>query len=127
MGEGAKNYRWRQDEDITGLLEAGLLWGETARYSADYEALCQHLSREFPLVYLDSFLVGQYPAPPRATLSFPCKQLPSFGTSLEAAASDLTHYQNSGLAAIGALLHPGAGQAAGGYAPGHRRGVRAGF
>ena len=100
VGEGAKNYRWRQDEDITGLLEAGLLWGETARYSADYEALCQHLSREFPLVYLDSFLVGQYPAPPRATLSFPCKQLPSFGTSLEAAASDLTHYQNSGLAAI---------------------------
>ena len=100
VGEGAKNYRWRQDEDITGLLEAGLLWGETARYSADYEALCQHLSREFPLVYLDSFLVGQYPAPPRATLSFPCKQLPSFGTSLEAAASDLTHYQNGGLAAI---------------------------
>ena len=100
VGEGAKNYRWRQNEDITGLLEAGLLWGETARYSADYEALCQHLSREFPIVYLDSFLVGQYPAPPRATLSFPCKQLPSFGTSLEAAASDLTHYQNSGLAAI---------------------------
>ena len=100
VGEGAKNYRWRQDEDITGLLEAGLLWGETARYSADYEALCQHLSREFPIVYLDSFLVGQYPAPPRATLSFPCKQLPSFGTSLEAAASDLTHYQNGGLAAI---------------------------
>ena len=36
VGEGAKNYRWRQNEDITGLLESGLLWGETARYSADY-------------------------------------------------------------------------------------------
>ena len=99
-GEAAKNYRWRQQQDITGLLEAGLLWGEKANYSADYDTLCRHLGREFPVVYLDSFLVGQYPADPRATLSFGCKQLPSFGTSLEAAAADLSHYQKNGLASI---------------------------
>ncbi len=100
VGEAAKNYRWRQEEDITALLENGVLWGDGLRYSADYEALLKRLSREFPLVYLDSFLVGQYPASPRATLSFPCKQLPSFGTSLEAAVSDLRHYQKNGYASI---------------------------
>ena len=100
VGEAAKNYRWRQQQDITGLLEAGLLWGEKANYSADYDTLCKHLGREFPVVYLDSFLVGQYPADPRATLSFVCKQLPSFGTSLEAAAADLQHYQKNGAASI---------------------------
>ena len=100
VGESAKNYRWRQGEDITALLESGLLWGETANFSAEYESLCKHLAREFPVVYLDSFLVGQYPAMPRATLSFTCKQLPSFGTSLEAAAADLRHYQKNGAASI---------------------------
>ena len=100
VGEAAKNYRWRQQEDITALLEAGLLWGEKANYSADYDTLCKHLGREFPVVYLDSFLVSQYPADPRATLSFVCKQLPSFGTSLEAAAADLQHYQKNGAASI---------------------------
>ena len=100
VGEAAKNYRWRQQEDITALLESGLLWGEGANYSAEYDTLCKHLGREFPVVYLDSFLVGQYPADPRATLSFSCKQLPSFGTSLEAAAADLLHYQKNGAASI---------------------------
>ena len=100
ISEGAKNHRWRQEEDITALLESGLLYGEGLRYSADFEPLCKHLGREFPVVYLDSFLVGQYPADPRATLSFNCKQLPSFGTSLDAAVSDLKHYQRSTLASI---------------------------
>ena len=100
VGEGAKNYRWRQGEDISALLEAGILWGEAANFSADYAPLCKRLARDFPVVYLDSFLVGEYPAMPRATLSFTCKQLPSFGTSLEAAAADLLHYQKSGAASI---------------------------
>ena len=100
VSESAKNYRWRQEEDIATLLESGILYGEGLQYTADFDALMGHLAREFPLVYLDSFLVSQYPASPRATLSFVCKQLPSFGTSLEAAVSDLTHYQRTGLASI---------------------------
>ena len=98
--EAAKNYRWQQEEDRTTLLENGLLWGEAGRYSADLQQLMHHMAKDFPLVYLDSFLVSEYPAPPRATLSFACKQLPSFGTSLEAAVSDLNHYQKAGLATI---------------------------
>ena len=100
VAEAAKNYRWRQDEDVTALLENGLLWGESAQFSADLTQLMAHMVRDFPLVYLDSFLVSQYPAAPRGTLSFTCKQLPSFGTSLEAAVSDLNHYQKAGQAAI---------------------------
>ena len=45
VGEAAKNYRWRQQQDITGLLEAGLLWGETANYSADYDTCLLYTSR----------------------------------------------------------------------------------
>ncbi len=100
IAESAKNYRWRQDEDLAALLESGLLWNDNHPWSADFEPLCNHLGREFPVVYLDSFLISQYPAAPHSTLSIPCKQLPSFGTSLETAITDLIHYQKQGLSTI---------------------------
>ncbi|MBR1779779.1 MAG: DEAD/DEAH box helicase, partial [Oscillospiraceae bacterium] len=100
IAEAAGNYRRMQAEDLTTLLENGILWSDAVQYSADFAPMCKHLGREFPVVYLDAFLVSQYPSNPRATLSFPCKQLPSFGTSLEAACADLTHYQNIQSAAI---------------------------
>ena len=100
VAEAAKNYRWQQDEDRTSLLESGLLWNKTGQFSAELDSQLRRMANDYPLVYLDSFLVGQYPVAPRATMSFTCKQLPSFGTSLDAAVSDLNHYQKAGLATI---------------------------
>ncbi len=98
--ESAKNDRWRRQEDFTTLLEAGTMYSEGVEFSAELETLCRAMMRDFPIVYADSFLVSNYPAPARATLSFACRQLPSFGSSLEAAVADLEHYRKAGRATI---------------------------
>ncbi|MCI8538364.1 MAG: transcription-repair coupling factor [Oscillospiraceae bacterium] len=97
--EAGKNYRWRLQEDVNTLLEGGVLAGEIARYAMEAGELTHRLG-DFPNAYLDSFLTAQYPDSPRAVLSVSAKILPSFGASLETAVSDLTHYQNAGIAAI---------------------------
>ena len=49
---------------------------------------------------LDSFATGQYPMKPRTLLNLLAKQLPSYGTSLETAVSDLSHYLDEGYRAV---------------------------
>ena len=99
VAERAKNYLWQLEEDIKSLIEHQLLDGEGAVYARTFEQLMGVLE-QFPLCYLDSFAVSQYPVRPRTVLNLLAKQLPSFGASLETAVADLAHYENSGIGAV---------------------------
>lgn len=97
--ERAKTWQWQVEEDARTLLERGELAPSCAAMGRSFPELLTRLE-EFPVAYLDSFTLSAYPAPPKCVLSVMAKQLPSFGASLEAAVSDLSHYQNAGLGAL---------------------------
>ena len=99
VAERAKNYLWQLNEDVKTLIESELLDGRYATFARTWEE-SWGLLQDFPTVYLDSFVLSQYPLPPKTLLSLTAKQLPSFGQSLEAACSDLTHYQNLGFSTV---------------------------
>lgn len=92
--DAASHYLWRVTEDVDTLSSTGVLWGVNARYAADLAEVSKHLTKDHPGVYLDSFQTSIHPYDPIYLVNVPCKQLPSFGTSLETAVSDLKHYQN---------------------------------
>ena len=95
----AKHYLWQMEQDVNVLLENGTLAGESAVFTASQDELWGKLE-EWPVLYLDSFAVSQYPRRPRTLLSLMAKQLPSYGTSLETAVSDLSHYLDEGYKAV---------------------------
>ncbi|MBM6937564.1 transcription-repair coupling factor [Pseudoflavonifractor phocaeensis] len=95
VADRAKHYAWQMEQDVKALLENGTLAGESAAFFIGEEELWARLE-EWPVVYLDSFAVSRYPRKPRTLLSVLVKQLPSYGTSLETAVSDLTHYVDEG-------------------------------
>ena len=99
VAERAKTYQWQLDEDVKTLLEAGILAGDLCAFTRNMDDLC-HVLREWPVVYLDSFTVTNYPMRPRTLLDVMAKQLPSYGASLETAVSDLTHYQREGFGSV---------------------------
>ncbi len=99
VAERGKNWLWQLDEDVKGLLEQGMLDGKNAAFSYNMDQLIEVLS-DFPICYLDSFIVSQYPIQPRTVLNVIAKQLPSWGASLETAAADLLHYQQSGMGTV---------------------------
>ncbi len=98
--EAANHYLWRMTEDMDALSSSGVLWAAKARYTATVEEMGRRLGREFPCVYLDAFQTSVRPYDPRVLLTLNCKQLPSFGSSLETAASDLEHYQHRNYACV---------------------------
>ncbi|MCD7919153.1 MAG: transcription-repair coupling factor [Clostridiales bacterium] len=98
--DAARHYEWRLGEDMTALAEAGVLWLEGCKYAETVEAAARTLGNKCPSVYLDTFLTSLFPREPKVTLSMACRQLPSFGSSLEQAVSDLEHYQKNRTATI---------------------------
>ena len=85
--EAARHFLWRVTEDVTTLVDAGAL-GPKGPACADPGKLAHTLAERHPNLYLDTFLTSGYPVSPRDTVTFSCRQLPGFGTSLETAASD---------------------------------------
>lgn len=98
--DAASHYLWRLTEDVETLSSSGVLWGKGVRYAADLNDVAKHLTKDFPSVYLDSFQTSVHPYDPIYLVNVACKQLPSFGTSLETAVSDLKHYQNIGYGVV---------------------------
>ena len=82
--------------ELDSFLQSGSLCGDLCDLNADYDMVCDSLSGR-PAVFLDSFLASAYPdaLKPKQLLSVTCKQLPSYGGSLDTAASDLAHYQKN--------------------------------
>ena len=97
--ERAENWLWQLTEDVKTLLEQGHLDGKHAVFARSTDELMGVLA-DFPLCYLDSFTVSRYPRAPRAVFNVMAKQLPSWGASLETAAADLLHYQQSGVGTV---------------------------
>ena len=98
--ESGKNYQWRLSEDVTSLTETGILRSAGLEYCADPSKFAQRLADAFPTFYFDSFLTSSYPTPPKEVVTFTCRQLTGFGSSLETAVSDLKHYENIGMATV---------------------------
>ena len=94
VAERAKNYLWQLNEDVKAMIENGLMDGKGAVFARTFDELMGVLE-DWPVCYLDSFTVSEYPTRPRTLLSLLAKQLPSFGASLDTAVADLAHYENS--------------------------------
>jgi len=81
-------------EDCVSLLETGVLDSGLVRFSEDWEGLLFRLN-SYPVVMSDSFASASYPITPRTALNIDAKRLPSYGGSLDTAASEVAHYVNS--------------------------------
>ena len=79
---------------LDSLLQSGLVAGELCDYVSQWEDFCGQLQGR-PVVYMDAFGGSAYPEenPPKLLLPMTAKQLPSYGGSLDTAATDLAHYQ----------------------------------
>ena len=95
-----ENYLWRLTEDVETLTETGVLRGGSLKLAAEWAPFVGRLTRDYPAVFLDTFATASCPTDPVAQISLRCKQLPSFGASLETAVSDLQHYQRDGAATV---------------------------
>ena len=89
--ERAKTYAWQLEQDVETLMEAGMLAGELAFFACSLDQAKLQL-RDFPVVMTDTFPAARYPFSPRSLFSIVCKQVPSYGGSLETAVSDVKAY-----------------------------------
>lgn len=95
------NHLEELSSGLDSLLENGSLAGELCDFYKDFDQLC-NLCTEKCVIYMDNFLSAKYPEtlPPKELLSVTVKQLPSYGGSLDAAVSDLSHYAGSGFSTL---------------------------
>ena len=63
VAEQAKHYLWQLGEDVTALLEQGVLTAKHPVFAQTFEGLCHRLAQG-TLLYLDAFLTGALPVPP---------------------------------------------------------------
>ncbi len=94
----------RSDEmgmQLDSLLQGGLLVGELCDFVCQWEDFCGKLQGR-TCVYFDAFGGTSYPEenPPKVLLPMTAKQLPSYGGSMDTAASDLAHYQRMEFASL---------------------------
>ena len=94
VAERAKNWLWQLGEDVKTLIENGAVDGRHAVFAAGMDDLMAELSNH-ALCFLDSFTTSAAPLPPREIITAQGRQLPSFGASLDAAASDLAQLQSA--------------------------------
>ena len=85
--------------ECVSLLESGVLESGLVRFSEDWEGFLLRMDA-FPLVMTDSFTSASYPITPRMTLHLDAKRLPSYGGSLDTAASEVAHYKNTSFRTI---------------------------
>ncbi len=91
--ERAKAYITQQGEDMTALLEAGILEASLVRYSYNWSEFCG-ICGEHPLIFADSFTGTSYPLRPASLFNIKTKQLPSYGGSFDTALTDIKYYVN---------------------------------
>ena len=99
VAEQAKHYLWQLGEDVTALLEQGVLTAKHPVFAQTFEGLCHRLAQG-TLLYLDAFLTGALPVPPAFLLSLTARQLAGYGIRFETLVEDLTQYQKEGFAVV---------------------------
>ena len=92
--ERAESYLKLLAEECLNLLETGVLESSLVRYSEDWQGFLLRMET-YPIVMTDSFENSEYPFAPRTTLHLDAKRLPSYGGSLDTAASEVAHYINT--------------------------------
>ncbi|MDR3149801.1 MAG: transcription-repair coupling factor [Oscillospiraceae bacterium] len=93
LAERAKNYLWRMNEDISALLEGGILCGDIARFNGEWDAcIGDFIKASRTVLMVDTFRGGTYPLNPRITLTLTAKHLPGYGGSLPTALDDIRRY-----------------------------------
>ncbi len=95
----AKHYLWQLGEDVTALLEQGLLSGPKADFAKPLDQLCGELAPR-TLLYLDSFATGNPPIPPAFLLSLTVRQLTGYGVRFETLTEDLEHYRREDFSVV---------------------------
>ena len=86
-------------EDCLALMEVGILESGLVRFMDDWEGFLTRIE-QFPVIMADSFSGSSYPLRPRTLLSISAKRLPSYGGSMDAAASDIEYYKRSGFSTV---------------------------
>ena len=99
VAEQAKHYLGQLGEDVTALLEQGVLTAKHPVFAQTFEGLCHRLAQG-TLLYLDAFLTGALPVPPAFLLSLTARQLAGYGIRFETLVEDLTQYQKEGFAVV---------------------------
>ena len=101
LHRASKNRTEELGLQLDSLLQSGLVAGELCDYCCQWEDFTQYLQK-MSVVYLDSFAGSAYPeyCPPKQILSIIAKQLPGYGGNLDAAVSDLAHYQKIEFSAL---------------------------
>jgi len=92
--ERAESFFKLLAEDSVSLLESGELESGLVRFAEDWDGFLYHIE-DFPVVMADSFTGSSYPLRPRMMINISTKRLPSYGGSLETAASDIEYYKNA--------------------------------
>ena len=92
--ENAKGCEYRLSEDVTHLLEGGLVCPQKQGLFISGAQMREQLMKR-QVVLMDSFL-GSTSITPGAILSVSAKQLPSYSGNLDTAASDLGGYLSMG-------------------------------
>lgn len=99
VADRAKNYLWQLGQDVTALLEQGVLTAKAPAFAQSFEGLCAGLAGR-TLLYLDSFTTGTLPVPPAFLVSFTARQLSGYGIRFESAIEDLRQYQKEDFSVV---------------------------
>ena len=81
---------------LDNLLQGGLAVGELCEYTVAWDDFSRQ-SATHSVVYMDAFAGSAYPDAclPKHLIPMAAKQLPGYGGNMDAAASDLAHYQKN--------------------------------
>lgn len=81
---------------LDNLLQGGLAVGELCDYTVAWDTFCESAAKH-PVVYMDAFAGSAYPdaCAPKHLIPMVAKQLPGYGGNMDAAATDLMHYQKN--------------------------------
>ena len=95
----ARTAKTQEEEfglQLDSLLQSGLVAGELCDYTISWDDFCDKLPFH-SVIYMDAFAGSAYPetCAPEQLLPMVAKQLPGYGGNMDAAVSDLSHYQKN--------------------------------
>ena len=97
--EALKGWLGQLKADVTAAMDSGILCGPMAEAALPEAEFARQLER-FPVCQLESLPTSRYLLPPRLLLDVSAKQLSGYGGSLDAAATDITHYLTAGFGVL---------------------------
>lgn len=97
--EALRRLMRRQSEDISHYMEEGLICGRQSEFYLSEQRFWQ-FAGERCAVMLDSFAHQSDELRPKEILSFPAKQLPSYGGNFDALFEDAVHYRETGFSTV---------------------------